>query len=154
MLEAICLEPLRELLPFPPALLSITAISIAVPVVQSSRPSRSVCGWRRSGARNVLLAPLGRFRQIEAALAACEKIPTDLHHLLTLMLESGTVVGKSISEESAAKLKSIKGTSKSAKQAKQLLQLSGDGAGMAEVRAQACEAVIARAERWRDLRAE
>jgi hypothetical protein len=97
---------------------------------------------------------LGRFRQIEAALAACEKIPTDLHHLLTLMLESGTVVGKSISEESAAKLKSIKGTSKSAKQAKQLLQLSGDGAGMAEVRAQACEAVIARAERWRDLRAE
>jgi hypothetical protein len=85
---------------------------------------------------------------IDSALATCDSIPKDLHHLLTLMLESGTVVGKSISTEAAAKLKTIKGASKTAKLAKQLLKLSDAEAAMAEVRAQGCEAVIARAERW------
>lgn len=60
------------------------------------------------------------------------------------MLESGAVLGKSISEEAAAKLKSIDGANKTAKLAKQLIQLSGPGAGLVDVRIQACDAVISR----------
>ncbi|HVA45330.1 MAG TPA: DUF6493 family protein [Pirellulales bacterium] len=94
------------------------------------------------------------FGAIDAFLAACKLIPTDLHHLLSVMLESGAVLGKSTSEEAAATLKSINVAGKTAKLAKQLIQLSGDRAGMAEVRDQACQAVLARAERWRNLIAD
>lgn len=93
------------------------------------------------------------FGAIDAFLAACEQIPADLHHLLSLMLESGAILGKPISEAAAEKLKSITGANKTAKLVRQLLQLSADGAGMADVRTQACEAVISRAERWRDATA-
>lgn len=93
------------------------------------------------------------FGAIDAFLAACEPVPADVHHLLSLMLESGAVLGKSISGEAAAKLKSIDGANKTAKLAKQLIQLSGAGAGLVDVRIQACDAVISRAERWRDATA-
>lgn len=90
------------------------------------------------------------FGAIDAFLAACEPLPADSHHLFALMLESGAILGKSISPEAAEKLKAINGSGKLAKLAKQLLQLNGGGPGMAEARTQACEAVIARAERWKD----
>lgn len=91
------------------------------------------------------------FVTIDAFLAACEPIPTDSHHLLSVMLESGSVVGKSISDKAEAKLRAMNRTGKTARLAKQLSELTDSGTGMVEVRAKACEVIMERAERWRDM---
>ncbi len=121
-------------------------LAAAAPLVKLNR----VAAVLKATAATSRLHHWAVFGAIDAFLAACEPLPADSHHLLALMLESGAILGKSIGPEAAEKLKSIDGAGKFAKLAKQLIQRSGDGAGMAEARTQACEAVIARAERWRE----
>lgn len=74
--------------------------------------------------------------------------PRDLHHILTVLLETATVTGKTLGEEASALLRAVKGSSKTGKLAKQLLALEHGPQRMQSVRAQALAACVDRARRW------
>jgi hypothetical protein len=90
-------------------------------------------------------------KTVDTVLAGLKQTPADLHHLLTVMLETATLTGQQLSEAAGASLKAIPGGSKTAKLAKQLLQLEASPAKMIPVRDAALSASMARAERWASL---
>ncbi len=93
----------------------------------------------------------GVFRIVDAVLGRLTQTPGDLHHLLTVMLEAGTLTGPTLSEPAQAKLISIPGGSKTSKLAKQLLRLELSPNKMNAVRTAALAASLDRAERWTAL---
>ena len=93
------------------------------------------------------------FRVLDTALGNLPTPPRDLHHWLTPLLESATVVGQTLSDEARTMLQPIKGSSKTAKLAAQLLGLKSDPARMHAVRELALGACLDRAERWQSLSA-
>lgn len=102
-------------------------------------------------ARGSPLHHWGVFRIIDALLANLKQAPADLHHLLSVLLESATLTGLPLSEPACAFLRSIPGASKTTKLAKQLLELGAAPAKMAAVRAAALSACLDRADRWAAL---
>ena len=88
------------------------------------------------------------FTALETYLGVLATAPRDLHHVLTVVLESATVIGKTLNDEAATLLKSLKGSSKTAKLGKQLLTLDPAPDRMQPVRMQAFGATVERAERW------
>ena len=91
------------------------------------------------------------FRVLDTAIGKLPSPPRDLHHWLTPLLESATTVGHTLSAEATALLAPIKGGSKTAKLAAQLVGLKSDPAKMVAVRELALGACLDRAERWQAL---
>ena len=90
-------------------------------------------------------------RALDTTVARLTATPRDLHHLLTPLLECGSLTGQTLSQEAHARLQSITGASKTAKLASQLLKLEEDPQKMTGVRQQALEACLSRGERWAAL---
>ena len=88
------------------------------------------------------------FKTLETFVGSLESGPRDLHHILTVLLESGIVTGKTLSDEALRLLKSVKGANKCAKLAKQLLGLKHSPDRMEPVRLAALNACVERAQRW------
>src|SRR5260370_9732295 len=63
------------------------------------------------------------YRTLDTLVGRLQKTPADLHHILGVFLETATLVGQPPGEAACAMLKSIPGGSKTAKLAKQLLNL-------------------------------
>jgi hypothetical protein len=91
------------------------------------------------------------FRTIDSALGRLDQAPADLHHLLTVLLETATLTGQPLSDAACALLRSIPGGGKTTKLAKQLLLLEASPEKMGPVRTAALAASVARAERWASL---
>jgi hypothetical protein len=93
----------------------------------------------------------GVFKTIDSVLGRLKQAPADLHHLLTVLLETATLTGQQPSESARALLQSIPGGGKTAKLAGELLHVEASAAKMIPIRAAALSASVARAERWADL---
>jgi hypothetical protein len=91
------------------------------------------------------------FRALESFVASLPSIPRDLHTLLTPLLESAAVTGRTLNDEARRVLGLITGSSKSSKLTEQLLALQASDKAMEAARQQACQACVDRAERWQAI---
>ena len=92
---------------------------------------------------------------LQPVLGSWETLPQNAHHVLALLLELLAQLGEPLNAPAAEALGQLKCSGKSAKLAKQLLALARvDNGAMAEARAMALEAHIARAERWAGAHAD
>ncbi len=86
---------------------------------------------------------------LQPIVGSWREIPKNGHHILTLLLESLAQLGDALDSPAADALGQIKCSGKSAKLAKQLLDLKGvDNGTMAAARELALEVRLARAARW------
>ncbi|MBS0206330.1 MAG: hypothetical protein JSS49_25865 [Planctomycetes bacterium] len=88
------------------------------------------------------------FTILDSTLSHISTVPRDLHHLLTPLLETATLLGRCVNDSSRAFLSSITGSTKTAKLAQQILAVSLDPQPMIVVRDLALSASLDRAERW------
>jgi len=91
------------------------------------------------------------FRVLDGAVSRLAQVPADLHHLLSVLLETATLTGQALTEAACARLQSIPGASKTTRLGKKLLGLEMTPTKMTQVRAAALSASVARAERWVSL---
>lgn len=91
------------------------------------------------------------FMLLDHFLGRLATAPKDLHQLLTPYLESATICGRAPSDEALRLLRSITGSSKAAKLAKELCGLSAVASRMRAVRDAALSARYRRAQRFGDL---
>ena len=89
-------------------------------------------------------------QMIDQAIRQYESLPSDAHHLLTPMLEAMLESGIEASPEAREKL-AIKGSSKTAKLAKQVSNVEVDLTKQMNARIEAVAAIADRAERWQRL---
>lgn len=88
---------------------------------------------------------------IDVAIAGFEKLPKTSHYLLTPLLEALLKSGRSLSQTARDRLVTVKGSSRAAKLAKQIMAVQPDQAKQQKCRAQAATAITDRAERWQRI---
>ncbi len=89
----------------------------------------------------------------DAAICNFGSVPKDAHHIFTPMLEAMLESGSELTDTAREKLSAIKGSSKGAKLAKQLLAVEADAAKQMTARIEAASAIAERAERWQRIMA-
>ena len=89
-------------------------------------------------------------RVLDQWLAAQDKLPQDAHFFLSLILELNINLGTSLSDKARLPLENVKGSNKTAKLSKKLLQHNPmkHGPAVDEALLQQLEQRVARAERW------
>lgn len=85
---------------------------------------------------------------VDTAIQCIEKLPKDGHRLLSLLNELATSLGISASKRTREKLATIKGASKAAKIAKQILVLQDRPHSLLEVHCAILATTVERGERW------
>ncbi len=119
-------------------------------------------GWLKLNRLKATLGDTARLSSLHAYvialildqwLAAQDELPRDAHYLLTLILELNIKLGISLSENACLPLDKVKGSSKTAKLSKKLLQHHPEKPGHAvnEALLQQLEQRVARAERWQEV---
>ncbi len=91
------------------------------------------------------------FQTLDTFVSHLAAVPKDLHFALTPLLETALQSGEALSQGAADVLKSVKGSSKTAKLSKQLLAVEADSGKQLTIRVQAAMAAVERAERWASL---
>ena len=91
------------------------------------------------------------FRTIHEFISCLDSSRKDLHFALTPMLEAALQSGFAVEAGCRQLLESVSGSSKTAKLAKQILQIEPDHQKQMVTRVQAATAVVERAERWQRI---
>lgn len=123
------------------------AIADALPAIKLNRLSK-VLG---EVAAESLLHRFLMAQSVQHSLLVLGTLPSDIHLLLSILLEAMTDLGLSIEETLAQQLKSLTGSSKAAKLAKQLVGLKGERERHTEVSSMLLETFVSRGERWHEV---
>lgn len=123
------------------------AIADALPAIKLNRLSK-VLG---EVAAESLLHRFLMAQSVQHSLLVLGTLPSDIHLLLSILLEAMTDLGLSIEETLAQQLKSLTGSSKAAKLAKQLVGLKGERDRHTEVSSMLLETFVSRGERWHEV---
>lgn len=90
------------------------------------------------------------FKALESYICEIPEFGSDIHLVLSLMLESALHLNTSLERSAIEKLKSLEGKSKSGKLASQLVRLVSADNSQQTIHAAIVEATRARAERWQN----